>query len=195
MKKLIIMFLVLLYLCLQLTGCETMGWTEKGAIIGAAGGAIIGGIIGKGKGAAIGALSGAIVGAVAGHYYDRQVMTRAEAVKKYNYKGIEEKIEIEDSTIRPEEAKPDSTVEAMVLYSILLPDTNKDIKITEIRTLINGKDTIELSRREIMRAQGSHLSTMRFIIPKDIGLGEYTLVTSISDGKQTKTVKNYFKII
>lgn len=195
MRRLVIVLIVCSFLSLQLSGCETMGWTEKGAITGAAGGAIIGAILGEWKGAAMGALSGAVIGAVIGHYYDRQVMARAEAVNKYNYGGREENLEIEDSTIKPQRAIPESTVEATVLYLILTPDETKNVKITEIRTFVNGNVRLELSRREVVRSQGSHLSTMKFTLPRDLAKGDYTLITTISDGKQTKTAKSPLKVI
>lgn len=195
MKASTIILLIFFFLNLQLTGCETMGWTEKGAITGGAAGALIGALIGKGRGAVIGAITGVVVGAVAGHYYDRQVMERTQAVKKYNYEGREEKLEIEDSTIRPEAAMPESTVEAMVLYSVLTPDATQNIKITEIRTLANGKGMLELAKREVDRSQGSHLSTMKFTVPRDIAKGDYTLITTITDGMRTRTAKSQLKVM
>ena len=195
MKKLVIIFLIFSFLSLQLTGCETMGWTEKGAITGAAGGAIIGAILGKGKGAAIGALAGAVVGAVVGHYYDRQVMARAEATKKYNYTGREEKLEINDSAVRPLEVAQGTSAEATTLYTVLRPDERQGVRITEIRTIVNGKERLELAQRDVVRSQGSHLSTMKFTIPKDIDKGDYNLITTISDGRQTTSSTAPMRIV
>lgn len=67
--------------CILLSGCSTMNFTQKGAVIGGgsgtAAGAIIGGLIGKGKGAAIGAAVGAAVGAGTGAIIGRRMDKKA----------------------------------------------------------------------------------------------------------------------
>ncbi len=198
MKTKVIVLITCSVLVLQLTGCATMekiGWREKGAVIGAASGAIIGGILKDGRGALIGTFAGAILGGVLGNHYDKQIKVREEAVEKHAYEGKEEKIEIEDSIIRPNEVATGSKTEAIVLYTILLPDEKATAKITEIRTLVSGEESLELTKREIVRAQGTHLSTMRFTIPADLTQGDYVLMTTISDTKQTVTTKNSLKIL
>ena len=62
---------------LAMSGCQSMGAREKGAVIGAAVGGAAGGVIGKhqgstAKGAIIGAVVGGTVGAVIGHQMDQQ---------------------------------------------------------------------------------------------------------------------------
>src|SRR5262245_17187256 len=64
-------------------GCQNMNSTQKGAIIGGAGGAGLGAIVGKqlgntGAGAAVGALAGTATGALVGNAKD-------EADKRENY--------------------------------------------------------------------------------------------------------------
>jgi uncharacterized protein YcfJ len=64
-------------------GCQNMNSTQKGAVIGGAGGAGLGAIVGKqlgntGAGAAIGALAGTATGALAGNAKD-------EADRRENY--------------------------------------------------------------------------------------------------------------
>lgn len=62
---------------LVLAGCASMSNTQKGAVIGAAGGAVAGGVIGKAtgstaKGAIIGAAVGGAAGAIIGSQMDKQ---------------------------------------------------------------------------------------------------------------------------
>jgi hypothetical protein len=174
-----------------------MSGTEKGAVGGAAAGGLLGALVAKNKllGAVVGAFAGAVVGAVIGNYYDKQVASRAEAAKKYEYKTNEEKLEIEDSSVSPLNIAPGVAVESNVQYTVLSPVETQSMKITEIRTLSDGKEMTELAKREVMRAQGTHISTMKFTMPKDIDKGGYTLITTISDGKQIKTTKNQMKVI
>lgn len=195
MKRLVIIFVIFSFLGLQLAGCATMTETEKGAAVGAVAGGLLGAILGDTKGAIIGSFAGAIVGAVVGSYYDKQIASRTEAAKKYEYKATEEKLEIEDSLVVPQNVSPGSTVEAYVQYTLLAPYETQQIKVTETRILANGNERLELAKREVVRTQGTHISTMKFTMPKDIEKGDYTLITTISDGKQTKAAKSPLKVV
>src|SRR5690349_24007351 len=60
-----------------LAGCKSMNKTQKGAVIGTAGGGAVGAVIGKAAGntalgAIIGATVGGVTGAVIGHKMDKQ---------------------------------------------------------------------------------------------------------------------------
>src|SRR5687767_924175 len=62
---------------LSLSACQTLNNKDRGAVIGAAGGAVVGGVIGKhqgstAKGAIIGATVGGVIGGVIGHQMDQQ---------------------------------------------------------------------------------------------------------------------------
>lgn len=58
---------------LAVTGCDRpLSNTEKGALLGGAGGAGVGALIGKGKGAAIGGAAGAVGGAIIGNQMDQR---------------------------------------------------------------------------------------------------------------------------
>ena len=195
MKRFVILFVIFSFLGLQLVGCASMTNTEKGAAAGAVAGGILGGILGDTKGAIIGTFAGAIVGAVVGNYYDKQTASRAEAAQKYEYTAKDEKLEIENSSIVPEEIASGSTVESRVQYTVLAPAETKQIKVTETRILANGNERLELAKREVVRAQGTHISTMKFTMPKDIEKGDYTLISTISDGKRTKTAKSLLKVV
>jgi hypothetical protein len=129
------------------------------------------------------------------HYYYETVMGRDEAAKKYDYKGVEEKLEIDRSVVVPQDVALGKTAKAEVIYTVLMPNERQKVRITEIRTLVHGNETIELARREVERAQGSHQSTMEFTVPEGIPKGDYTLITTITDSKQTKFSNAPMKII
>lgn len=68
-----------------LTGCAALNRTEEGAIIGATGGAVIGGVIGRqvgstARGAIIGAAVGGAAGAIIGRQMDRQAEELAATI-------------------------------------------------------------------------------------------------------------------
>ncbi len=62
---------------------QNLNKTKKGAIVGASGGAVIGGIIGRNKGnTALGAILGATVGGAAGAVIGRRMDKRAEEIRR-----------------------------------------------------------------------------------------------------------------
>jgi outer membrane protein OmpA-like peptidoglycan-associated protein len=70
-------------LSMILTGCKSMNKTQKGAVIGTAGGGAAGAIIGRVAGnTALGAIIGATVGGVTGAVIGRKMDKQAEEIKK-----------------------------------------------------------------------------------------------------------------
>ncbi len=73
----------LFILTIFLLGCKSMNKTQKGAVIGTAGGGAAGAIIGKASGnTALGAIIGATVGGVTGAVIGRSMDKQAEEMKK-----------------------------------------------------------------------------------------------------------------
>jgi len=66
-----------------LSGCKSMNKTQKGAVIGTAGGGAAGAVIGRASGnTALGAIIGAAVGGVTGAVIGRKMDKQAEEIKK-----------------------------------------------------------------------------------------------------------------
>jgi len=194
-KKVIASTLVVSMFGLQLTGCAEMSKTEKGAGIGAIAGAVLGAAAGGNrKSILIGAALGAAIGAIIAHYQDKQTATRAEAEHKYGAVK-QDKLEIDASTLTPGDVNPGDKVESAVQYTALAANEARQIKLTETRTLVNDKESVQLASREVTRAQGSHTSTMKFTLPQDVAKGNYTLVTTVSDGRNKRTVKNPLRVV
>lgn len=196
MRKTVSTVLAFSLVATQLAGCATMSNTEQGTGIGAATGAVIGAAVSNNKivGALVGAAVGALAGAVIGNYIDQQNATRAEAAKKYTYDGRGEKLEVESVDVAPQKLNPGGTMAAAVRYTVLAPDSSKQVKLTERRTLVSGHDSFDLPVREVTCTQGTHTSTAKVTLPKDLTKGNYTLVTTISDGKNTKSSKTSFVV-
>lgn len=75
--------LLLFAFALLASGCKTMNRSQKGAVIGAAGGGAIGGVIGRSMGnTAMGAIIGAAVGGTAGAVIGKKMDKQAEEMKK-----------------------------------------------------------------------------------------------------------------
>jgi len=72
-------------LLLASAGCQTLNKKEQGAVIGAAGGAVVGGVVGHAtgstaRGAIIGAAVGGAAGAIIGHQMDQKAKEIQQAV-------------------------------------------------------------------------------------------------------------------
>lgn len=195
MKKVIASTLIVSLCGMQLTGCAEMSTTQKGAGIGAIAGAVLGAATGDNKKSVlIGAALGAIAGAIIANYQDKQTASRADAERKYGAIK-EDKLKIDSATLTPEAVTPGDKVESAVQYTALAAKEAQQIKLTETRTLVSSKESVQLASREVTRAQGSHTSTMKFTLPQDIAKGNYTLVTTVSDGKRKRTVKNPLRVV
>jgi hypothetical protein len=194
MKQVVARILVISLAGTQLGGCAEMGTTGQGAAIGAVAGGLLGAAVGKRKGAAVGALLGAAAGAIIANYMDQQNATREEAARKYSYDAATEKLEIDGSSLAPQRAGRGTTVESAVQYTALAPSNGQQIRVTEVRTLVGNRETVDLGKREVMRPQGTHTSTMKFTLPRDIARGEYVLVTTVSDGRNTRSARTPFTV-
>ncbi len=83
MKAIKILLTSFLVIAIFSVGCKTWNKSQKGAVIGAAGGGVTGAVIGKATGnTALGAIIGATVGGVAGAVIGHQMDKQAEEMKK-----------------------------------------------------------------------------------------------------------------
>jgi hypothetical protein len=166
--------------------CANMSETEKGAGIGALVGAAIGAAAGgRNRDILIGAALGAAVGGIVGHYRDRQIASRAQAAQVYTDGGAH--LEIEKDWLAPGQAARNDAVESAVQYTVLAPQAEQSVHVTETRSLVGGQETVRLAQRAVDRGQGTHTSTFRFVVPKNFPKGSYTLVTEVTDGCRTRT--------
>ncbi|MBF0320579.1 MAG: hypothetical protein HQL01_12330 [Nitrospirae bacterium] len=105
-----------------------------------------------------------------------------------------EAIKVETYSLRPQTAYPGSTIEISVQYSLRLPKSKSLSEVTEVRVLLMGTERLELSRKKIIRAEGTHKSTIKFTLPMDIEKGDYTLQTILSTPAHTKTIEDTLTI-
>lgn len=178
---------------LQFQGCATQqdgspSRAGQGAVAGAVIGGLLGAMTGDRRHVLAGAAAGAAIGAVIGHYQDRQVASRAEAARRYAL-ASQPRLEVESTLNNPQRALPGAAVESQVGYTVLMPTNPQDVKLTESRTLVRGGESFLLSKREIVRPQGTHVSTLKFTLPRDLPAGDYALVTTITGGGLSRTVQ------
>jgi outer membrane protein OmpA-like peptidoglycan-associated protein len=100
MKTFKILLTSFLVVAIFSAGCKTMNKSQKGAVIGTAGGAAVGAVIGKAAGntamgAIIGAAAGGVTGAVIGHQMDKQAEEMKKAIPDAEVVRVGEGIVIE----------------------------------------------------------------------------------------------------
>jgi hypothetical protein len=134
-------------------------------------------------------------GGIVGRQFDQQSGTRADAVKKHNYAGRADLLEIDSAVLAPEVATPGSTVESTVHYTVLVPNDAQQVKVAETRTLVSEHETVHLSSREVSHDQGTQLTRLKFTLPNDLARGRYTLVTTLSSGRNKTTARNVLRVI
>jgi hypothetical protein len=125
---------------------------------------------------------------------ERQIKTREESIRKYQYKGLQDELFIEAPVISPNVVNPGDKIKQEFKYTLLAPKEEKKFIVSEKVVLSSSKDTIDLPERKSEKTQGTHLSIIQFIIPEDLESGEYKLITTIITGKQKKTVSASFKV-
>lgn len=133
-------FLGLLVSAVFFISCKTLNKTKKGAIIGTAGGAAVGGIIGRasgntGLGVIIGATVGGVTGAVIGNKMDKQAAEIKKSIPDATVERIGEGIIIEfnskilfgfDESFLTNDAK--TNLDKLVVILQKYADTNIEIQ-------------------------------------------------------------------
>src|SRR5262245_6358701 len=131
---------VILVVTLGLAGCETVQENPKtavGAGVGAAGGAVLGGLIGRNTtGVVVGGLLGALAGGAIGQYLDRQDRTRAQAASAVSYNPAEgELVRVEQAQVSPTVVTPGGTVNLLITYTVLAPQVDRVVPVRETREI------------------------------------------------------------
>jgi hypothetical protein len=198
-KNLLSFLTILFFACVHLCGCATTYGRydpdQKQAVRTLTGGLLGGLVAGNTGGAIVGALIVDIYSITRKDYYDRSIAPRDEAAKKYDYNEKKVELFIEGSGVAALDVRSGSMVESNIQYTILAPPAEQEIRITETRILSSENKRVELDKREVLRKQGTHVSTIKFTIPDDIPRGYCILFTTISNGKHSKTARSVINII
>jgi hypothetical protein len=167
-----------------------------GMFSGCISGMIAGGLLLNLPGAGMGCILGTGAGFFIGEQIDKRLGTRREALMKYRLKDDEGKLFVEEHSIAPQNAPVSSTIKTSVQYSIIAADEDKKITITERRMLFNEKTGfITLDERRVLRTQGTYESAYMFVVPENVSRGDCTIITTISDDKQTRTILSHVTIV
>ena len=180
-RSLALLLVITLALPPLMTGCQTYG--ESGGL-GAASGALIGGVIGHQSGSAIeGALIGGALGGMAGLIaHDVKVRKQRDAqqtMEHYNYQPAQgESLLLEESFVQPQSIRLGDSFNSTIQYALM--GTGAGVEVSEQRTLLQGDRVMaELSTKKFTRQDGTWSSSQSFRLPNNLQPGQYTLVTSV----------------
>jgi len=201
MKKSIILLTVFSLLGLQLSGCASYNRqfstrADMGMFSGCISGMIAGGLLLNLPGAGMGCILGTGAGFFIGEHFDKRLGTRREALMKHPLKDDEEKLLVEQHSVSPLNASVSSKIKTSVQYTVVAADEAKIITVIERRILFNEQSGfIKLDERRVLRTQGTYESAFRFAVPENLSKGDCTIITIISDDKQTRTILSHFTVV
>lgn len=156
---------------------------RKSSVMGAIGGAILGGVLARLRGGNVaqGAIAGAVVGGVAGYlvgrHRDRVFYSRDQAVQMAGYQPSDGYVmRIQDVRFDPETIKPGQSATLHIRYLVIGPDPHETIKINCYRGIKyqGSYMTGEQATLEVPKGGGVVESTAEFTLPAEAPAGTYT---------------------
>jgi hypothetical protein len=120
---------------------------------------------------------------------------RSEAVRLHHYQALRDELIVGPPKLSAPTAKPGDKLTREVTFTLLSPQKEKQFRVTETVTLTGAGLAVELSKHDWEKPQGSHVSTIQVIVPKDLPPGVYTLITKIGTEEQQITKKTDFQVV
>ncbi|MFZ5997588.1 MAG: glycine zipper domain-containing protein [Nitrospirota bacterium] len=205
MKRMIVI-LTLIAFTVTSIGCaslQNMSGEEKGAGIGAVLGGLTGAMLAGGgtKSKVLGGLLGAAVGAGVGYWVgkhlDKKVQSREEAVQQYQQTGALNNqkntvFAMEDSQLDKPVAKPGEEAVSGVQYTVIEKNPTSMVTLVEKRFIEIDGDKFPIDTRTVTREQGTHVSAVKFTVPKDAG--EYRVITIVEKEGKTLQAEERMKV-
>ncbi len=127
-------------------------------------------------------------------YNNHQIGSRDNAIKRYVERHTHAQLFLEDASVNIKKDDSVSSIKANVVYTVLGPENIQEMQIKERRVLFAVHKRIDIDDRLIKLPQGTFISEIEFTLPKQIQKGTYTLLTTISDGKNIKRVETKIDI-
>lgn len=182
------LLLVVLVTGLGVGGCATIQENPKTAIgagAGAAGGALLGGLIGRNTtGVVVVGLVGSLAGGAIGYYLDRQDKTAAQAAADTGYQpsqGIV--VRVHRVVTEPAAVAPGGIENLGVTYTILIPTPNQTILVGETREVRHNGALVANPTTQFTRPNGTFTSALPITLPADAARGTYEVTTTVTVGE------------
>jgi len=120
--------------------------------------------------------------------------SREEAVDAYAYKGSKDEVFMGAPKITPAMVKAGDRLTLVLPFTLLAPQKETTFKVIEIVTMSGEGILMELSRKDSEKPQGTHTSSVQFVIPENLPRGSYTLTTTIIANGVEKKRLGWFEV-
>lgn len=167
------------------TWLQQQSRSKKGALLGAAAGALLGlaraRVLGHDpiRGAVGGAVAGALVGFLAGRHQDKVYGSRDEAVALLGYQPTQGYVfAVQEVRFEPHELAPGATTEVVVRWLVVGPDSREDLAVRSyLGVKFDGEYIHAQGPGQTLVPRGGGLVETRSVltIPKDAAKGSYAI--------------------
>ena len=199
MRHLATLLILVITVSLGGAGCATISEHEKTAIgagAGAAGGALIGGLISRNTtGVVVGGLIGALAGGGIGYYLERQDRTAQQAAAATGYSPAQGNVVRVDSVqALPTQLRPGETISLAITYTVLTPRADESYLVRETREIRYNGALVANPTTEFQRSNGTFTSALPITLPATAGRGGYEVTTTVSLGDRLSRGATTFSV-
>jgi hypothetical protein len=120
---------------------------------------------------------------------------KAERTYNSSLHKLPERVYPSPITVIPSVVPAGSRIFLKMTYTVLAPDRDKTLPITQIVTVLGSGVSTELLRRRIEKHPGTHVSYLRITLPKDGVPGQYTIVSRFIAGEKETSAKGTFRVV
>lgn len=199
MKRMIVGLLCISILALPIS-CAEMSSTQKGGLIGAGTGGLLGAIVAKRNplvGAAVGAAIGALAGMAIGYYIDKKEKDAAQTAEELNYRPSQGTVvRVEDVRMEPETVRGGDSSKLVVTYALADSDPNRTMQVRETRQIWSGDRQLkQIGPVTRNRNTGTYVTEQEVTFPKNLPEATYTLRGTVEVAGKASTKKSNFQVV
>jgi len=182
--------------------------TATGVGVGAAGGAVVGGLAGGTKGAVIGGLVGALAGGAIGNYVERQDSAAPQTVSAPPPAGTTVTVpagtaapsdrtvvvRVDQVQVQPAVLRPGDTVNLNATYTVLTPP-GQVMAVRETREVRLNGELVANPAIDVTRQTGTYSSALPITLPTNARPGRYEVTTTVASGDRQSTSTTSFSVL
>ena len=199
MRHLATVLVLVITVSLGSAGCATISEHQKTAIgagAGAAGGALIGGLISRNTtGVVVGGLIGALAGGGIGYYLERQDRSGPQAAAATGYSPAQGNVvRVDGAQALPTQVRAGETINLTITYTVLTPRNDLSYLVRETREVRHDGVLVANPTTEFQRSNGTFTSALPITLPATAGRGVYEVTATVSLGDRLSRGATTFSV-